>query len=133
LREKLKKEIISLINNGVVYFGAGSARGFDLLAAQTILELKRSYPQIRLILILPCEHHTKYWKKEEKLAFGQIKEKADKIKVLSKEYYPGCMHDRNKYMAEHSSVCVCYYRKKYGGTDFTLRYAKEQGLRIIEL
>ena len=38
LRERLEAEIESLIRQGVRYFGAGGALGFDPLAAEAVLE-----------------------------------------------------------------------------------------------
>ena len=46
-------ELLSRENSGYLYFGAGGALGFDTLAAQTVLDLKKDYPQIKLILVLP--------------------------------------------------------------------------------
>ena len=43
-----KKAVISLIEKGVIYYGAGGALGFDTLAAQVVLDLKKEYPQIKL-------------------------------------------------------------------------------------
>ena len=54
LSTRLKKEIIDLIERGVVFFGAGGAWGFDMLAEETVLLLKENYSHIRLILVLPC-------------------------------------------------------------------------------
>ena len=39
LRRKLKRTIISCINDGYRFFGAGGALGFDTLAAKTVLDL----------------------------------------------------------------------------------------------
>ncbi len=43
---KIKKElyntIVNLIDKGVIYFGCGGALGFDTLAAETIIELKKT-------------------------------------------------------------------------------------------
>ena len=46
LRERLEAEIESLIRQGVRYFGAGGALGFDTLAAEAVLDLKAVYPFI---------------------------------------------------------------------------------------
>ena len=54
LKKRTKQVLIEAIEQGYRYFGAGGALGFDTLAAQAILELKNEYPQIRLILVLPC-------------------------------------------------------------------------------
>jgi len=51
---RLEETIIGLIERGVQFYGARGARGFDALAAQTVLNLKNRYPNIRLILVLPC-------------------------------------------------------------------------------
>lgn len=68
LRAKLKKEIIGLIECGVVFFGAGGAWGFDMLAEETVLQLKEDYPHIRLILVLPCppERQTLRWNSNQR-------------------------------------------------------------------
>ena len=39
LTAELEKTIIDQINNGIKFFGAGGALGFDALAAQTVLKL----------------------------------------------------------------------------------------------
>ena len=36
--------------------------GFDTLAAKTVLDLKKDYPDIKLILVLPCLNQTRGWK-----------------------------------------------------------------------
>ena len=41
LKQKTKNAIVALIGKGVIYFGAGGARGFDTIAAETVLELKK--------------------------------------------------------------------------------------------
>ena len=61
---QLKSKIIELIKQGVIYYGAGGALGFDTMAAQAVLELKKLYPQIRLILVLPCKTQTYGWSRE---------------------------------------------------------------------
>ena len=54
LKYKLEKTIIGLMEQGVIYYGNGGALGFDTLAAITVIELKKKYPQIELIMVLPC-------------------------------------------------------------------------------
>jgi len=77
LKQKTKNAIIELIEKGVIYFGAGGARGFDTIAAETVLELKNDYPQIKLILVLPCPDQTKGWKEGDIRKYNIIKENAD--------------------------------------------------------
>lgn len=75
--EKLVKvvenELVKLIEKGYCYFGAGGARGFDTIAAQTVLDLKEQYPYIKLILALPCISQANSWSYEDREIYEDIK------------------------------------------------------------
>lgn len=130
---KLEQTIISLIDRGIIFYGAGGARGFDTLAAQTVLNLKRHYPNIKLILVLPCLTQTQGWRLADIVEYERIKAQADKVVYTSQEYSSGCMHKRNRHLVDHSSVCVCYLTNNSGGTAYTVNYAKMQGLKVMNL
>ncbi|MDO4757300.1 MAG: SLOG family protein [Parabacteroides sp.] len=130
---RLKETLIELIGKGYLYFGAGGALGFDTLAAQTVLELKAKFPQIKLILVLPCLSQADSWGIVDKRIYEQIKEKADKIVYTSREYTKGCMHKRNRHLVDNSSVCVCYLSENTGGTAYTVSYAESKSLLIINI
>lgn len=133
ISERLKETLVELIENGYRYFGAGGALGFDTLAAQTILELKEKYPQIRLILVLPCETQTRGWKEKDIEIYENIKRQADKVVYISKEYTRGCMHKRNRHLVDCSSVCIAYLTKSNGGTAYTVDYAIKHGLTVFNI
>lgn len=130
---KLEKTIINLIDRGIRFFGAGGALGFDTLAAQTVLRLKKKYPDIKLILVLPCLTQARGWPTEDVEEYERIKAQADKVIYTAQEYTKGCMHKRNRHLVDHSSVCVCYLTKDNGGTAYTVDYAEKRGLEIINL
>lgn len=87
--ERLKQTVEKLILNGYCYFGAGGALGFDTLAAECVLYLKKQYPQIKLILVLPCKTQTRGWDSEDIAIYEQIKAQADKVVYTSEEYTRG--------------------------------------------
>ena len=133
LEHRLEKTITTLIQSGVCYFGVGGALGFDTMAAKAVLKLRKQYPQIKLILVLPCLTQTRGWAEEDIKAYEAIKAEADKVTYTSQEYTRGCMHKRNRHLVNHSSVCVAYQTKETGGTAYTVDYAQKQGLRVINL
>ena len=135
LREKLEKEIVALIKRGVVFFGAGGAWGFDMLAEEMILTLKGKFPHIKLVLVLPCppEQQTLNWGDDLKQRYYNIYHQADKVKVLSPQYTSKCMLTRNRHLVDNSTYLVCYLREDRGGTFYTVDYADRQGLEIIRL
>ncbi len=133
LAERLEKAIIEQIEKGVRFFGAGGARGFDALSAQTVLNLKKKYPDIKLILVLPCLTQTRGWTTKDVEEYERIMDKADKVVYTSQEYTKGCMFKRNRHLVDGSSVCICYLVKNSGGTAYTVNYAKQQGIEIINI
>ena len=122
-----------LIQKGYRYFGAGGALGFDTMAAQAVLTLKQSFPHIRLILVLPCRTQADYWCTHDKEIYESIKASADKIVYISKNYTHDCMRKRNQHLVNYSSLCLCYLKKTAGGTAYTVKYAKENNLQIINI
>lgn len=131
--ERLERVIISLYQRGVRFYGAGGARGFDALAAQTVLRLRGSSPGMKLILVLPCLTQTRGWPAADVAEYERIKGLADKVVYTSQAYTAGCMHKRNRHLVDNSSVCVCYLTKDSGGTAYTVRYARKRGLEVINL
>lgn len=130
LKAALDAAIRDLIARGYRYFGAGGALGFDTLAASAVLSLKKEYPDIALILVLPCPNQTRYWKSEDVAAYEEIMRRADKCVYTSDHYFNGCMQKRNRYLVDHSSACIAYLRRESGGTAYTVEYAKAQGVAV---
>jgi len=133
LTTRLEKAVVEQIEKGVRFFGAGGALGFDTVAAQTVLKLKKKYPNIKLILVLPCLKQTQGWPVEDVEEYERIKAQADKVVYTSQEYTKGCMFKRNRHLVDNSGVCICYKVKDSGGTAYTVKYAEEQGLEVINI
>jgi len=133
IARKLEQTVTGLIQSGVRYFGAGGGRGFDTLAAQTVLKLREQYPHIRLILVLPCKSQTRGWWKEDIQKYEAVMAAADKIKYVSQEYRPNCMVKRSRHLVDHSGICICYLRDGSGSTAYTVDYARKNGVPVTNL
>lgn len=133
MKENAKQEIISAINRGYIYFISGMAIGFDMICAELVLELKKQYPQIKLICAIPCKGQEKVWNSLIQKRYNNIIKQADKKVVLAEKYTPECMLDRNRYMINNSSLCIALFDGKPGGTAKTITYAKENKVKVIEI
>lgn len=133
LRILLRDAVIEMIKKGFRYFGTGGALGFDTIAAQTVLGLKKEYPHIRLILVLPCKNQCLKWNENDIKIYNQILMQSDKVVYVSERYTDYCMMVRNRHLVDNSSVCICYQAKKSGGTAATVDYAVKKGLSIVNL
>ena len=130
---RLREIVAEQIEAGVVFYGAGGALGFDTLAAQTVLDMKKEYPQLRLILVLPCEDQTRRWCSEDIAVYEDIMRRSDKVVYVSREYTPDCMHRRNRHLVDQSGTCICYLTRSSGGTAYTVDYARKKGLHVINI
>jgi len=133
LAARLEKAVVEQINSGIRFFGTGGALGFDTLAAQTVLKLRKKYPDIKLILVLPCLTQTQGWPAGDAAEYERIKSQADKVVYTSQEYTRDCMFRRNRHLVDNSSVCICYKTRDSGGTAYTVNYAEEQGLEVVNI
>jgi uncharacterized phage-like protein YoqJ len=134
VRERLRGLLRELVEEGVLYFGVGGALGFDTVAAEEVLKLRDQNPAVRLILVLPCADQAKGWSIANRARYDEIRAAADKVVCLAEHYTRGCMHRRNRHLVDSSSICVAYLKAgRSGGTAYTVRYATEKGLTLINL
>ncbi len=133
ISEKIRTEAERLIASGVTHFYTGGAVGFDMLALKVLTQLKKSVPSMVLHVIAPCEGHMKNWNEESKVEFCRLIEDADELKYLSPFYFSGCMQVRNRYLVDHSSYCIAFLERNTGGSAYTVKYAEEKGLSVINI
>lgn len=137
LKRRLYMELEQLVKNGVAEFYVGGAIGFDTLAEQTVAELKKSYPQVQLKLVLPCpaEQQTRKWSAENKAEYYRLLSLADSIEICCEHYTADCMKKRNQRLVDLADICVCYFNPNNdrSGTGQTVRIANQKGLSIINV
>lgn len=122
--------IKELLEQGVKYFGLGGAIGFDTLIAERMLKVRCFYPQIKIILVLPFKGYQRNWTDAQKERAAEIERKADKIVYCCDKPSRAAFLIRDRHMVEESAYCIAYCIRDTGGTAYTLRYAKKQGLKI---
>ena len=133
--QRLEYAISWLTRQGFTNFIAGGAVGFDMLAAEAVLRARQCGAGVTLFLALPCRDQTARWKNPHTLArYERLIREADDVFYLQEAYTATCMHARNRFMVDHSAVCMAYYNNGGGGgTAYTIRYAEKQGLPIVNL
>ncbi|MCH5157436.1 MAG: DUF1273 family protein [Clostridiales bacterium] len=134
IKKTLRKEIEKAIQGGYTTFLCGMALGFDMLCAETVLNLKKQYNHIKIIGALPCKNQDELWSPNEKNRYRQLLGKLDGIRCIYDKYIGNeCMIERNKYMVNNSSLMIALYNGCSGGTKATIEYAKKQKLQIVTI
>jgi uncharacterized phage-like protein YoqJ len=133
IAETLNRELAACIRGGHHRFICGMSRGFDLMCARAVLKAKWEYPNVFLELALPHADQADHWNEADKAAYLYIIERADLITCLSPKYVQGCMHARNRYMIDNSSLLIAYFDGTPGGTASTVELAEKREMEIHNL
>lgn len=134
LKDMIRQAVLACHQSGIRYFQCGMAAGFDLLAAEAVLEIKKEHPDIHLIAVIPFRNQPDRYSPMDKSRYLRVLEKADKAVVLSATYFDGCFLRRNDYMLGHSCRVIAYFNGEHkGGTYYTCKRAKRMGLGICNL
>ena len=134
LKVALSEQITRLVDAGMTDFYSGGADGVDCWASLIVLELRKKNPALKLHLILPHEGQADKWSDSAQERYHSILKKADSVEYVSREYYDGCMLDRNHRLVEATGVLLAVYNGEWrGGTAATVRYARKLGRGIIIL
>lgn len=126
IEDKLKEEILKLINKGYTTFFDGGKGFFDKLSASIVIELKKQYPQIKIYRILIYYHHNKDNWELPSCYDGSIMPDIE-------EYHPKTkITKRNEWIVYNSDILVCHiYKTNKSGAYNTLKYAKKLNKPII--
>lgn len=133
LYQLLNERVRALAQRGYTRFICGGALGFDTMAAQAVISLRAQLPEVKLILYLPCRHQDKYWNMSDRIQYSAICDKADEVYYISENYTKSCMHQRNRHMVDDACICIAFMEKECGGTAYTVRYARQRQLAVMNL
>ncbi len=133
LKRRLSLLIREKIENGVLHFLTGMTFGIDCYAAESVLLLKKEFPQIKLDAIVPCANQSSKWNNKLILRCNSILKQCDNVVVLQNEYTSDCMQKRNKYMVEHSDCVIAVWNGTISGTGSTVKIALNKNLPVTLL
>lgn len=130
---KLRQVILNTISQGISVFYCGMCYGFDILAGELILEQKALNKDVRLIAVVPFEEQAKNFSAMWRKRYYNLLKASDEVITLQPLYKSGCYERRNQYMANRSSLLICYYDGVKGGTKNMMKYSNDNGLEVINI
>ena len=133
LKARLHTAVEAAILEGMEHFICGMAEGCDLYFCETVLELKRRYPQITLEAAIPCPTQADGWSEAQRQRYHALLERCDYETMVSEKYSPGYMMRRNRYMVDHASLLIAAHDGLPGGTRNTIEYALKRGVSVVDI
>lgn len=124
----------NLYEEGFREFYSGMAEGFDMIAAEAVLQLKEQYEDMTLAAAIPFRAQAEWFDPQDQLLYRELLKKADRVVMLSEKYYRGCYLRRDTYMVSRASLVIAYWDNVCnGGTYHTVKKAVETGREVINL
>ena len=117
------------ILSGTDYFLCGMAQGFDLLALECLLYLRKKY-KFEIEACVPYVGQELSFEAAERKRYKEFLELCDKKIVIFDSYRQGCFLARDRYMVNCADELVAYCKRETGGTAYTVREAKKQKIPV---
>jgi len=134
VKKRLTRAVLDAYGKGIRHFISGFAIGFDMMAAEVVVSLKETHPDITLTAAIPFKGQASRFGFYDRKHYDRLLEVADEVIVLSENYYPRCFLDRDEFMVNNSSRLIAYYDgREKGGTYYTIRKAMAQNIPIVNV
>lgn len=128
---KTEAEVRKLLSGGIDQFFVGGAVGYDMEVAKLLFRLKNECPDIGVVLIYPFDGYIERWNDAQKAEYAELLLQYDEVIKASERSGRDAYLLRNRLLVDGASVCIAYCHKYRSGTAYTIRYAKAQGLTVI--
>lgn len=121
LREWLHQTILAQIEAGADLFYLGGYGSFDRAAAAAVWEIKKTFPGIMSILVLPYPDQKTDTTYYDSTVYPPLENVPRRYAILR----------RNRWMAEVSDVVIACVEHEWGGAARTLQYAMAKKKTVI--
>ncbi len=131
VKQKIKEVAIEMIEEkGAVEFWVRNYGGFDRCAASAMREVKKIYPHIKLVLVLPyltkavSDYKEEYYEKYDEIVIADIPEKTPaRLRIIK----------ANEYIVDNCDFMICNVEHSWGGAAKTVEYAKKTNKSIYQI
>lgn len=130
IKELLEKEIRHAFDDGLNVFISGMARGTDIWAANSVINLRRKGYPIKLICASPYKGFEHYWCEYWQKQYNEILNNADLVRFICPKYSRSCFQIRNEWMIDHSARVIAVFNGTNGGTKNSIDYAMHKGVQV---
>ena len=130
--EKPLREVLERLveDRGVRVFYTGGMGEFDELFARTVRGMKREYPSLRLVLVMP------YLTERLNMDKAFYEAQYDEIQIpaeLEGVHPKAAIGLRNRWMVDRSDIVITALHRDFGGAAEAVRYAESAKKEIIRM
>ncbi len=130
---RLANTIQMLIDKGYKHFISDGAMGFDMYAAEAVVDFRKNNPEIILEMVSPYDAHASEWPPDLQARYDKLFALADIITATGHEFTKGVFFARNRYLVANADVLLAAFDDKPGGKAMTCDLARTYNIPIIEM
>lgn len=123
IRKKLNGTIEELILQGADEFLLGGYGKFDQMASTAVKSLKKKYPYIKSVLVVPYINRSFDNELYDYSEYPPLESTPKRFAILK----------RNEYMVNRSDIVIAYISHKWGGAAKTFDYELRKKKKMINL
>ncbi|QWC21443.1 DUF1273 family protein [Bacillus haikouensis] len=131
IKQALKKELLSLLDEGLEWVTISGQLGVELWGAEVVFDLQDEYPDLKLAVLTPFLNQEENWNENNKEYYEMILSQADFVDSVSKETYKSPQQFRNRnllFLNKTQALIILFDEEKEGSP----KYFYEEALRHKE-
>ena len=126
--------LLTLSKQGYTTFLSGLDEGFDLLAAEAVLKLRRSQQSIELVAVVPFQGQELSYSQVNRMRYNSLFQNSDRAIFTSEHYSEDAYFVKDDFLLTSSACVVCYFDDlKSNLTKLAYNRASERGASILHL
>lgn len=140
IKKALENQLLPLLDDGLEWVIISAQLGVETWAAELVIELKNTYPQLQYAIITPFLEQEQKWNEAKKEKYRMICGKADFQTSVTKRPYEGPwqMIEKNKFVIRNSDGLLIVYDEENEGSpkfmkNLATQYAERHDYRIISI
>ncbi|UDI78267.1 DUF1273 domain-containing protein [Staphylococcus taiwanensis] len=118
LKKFIKHKLLQYLDEGLEWVLIQGQIGIELWAAEVVIDLKSTFPELKLGIITPFYNHISKWNEHNQIKYNQIVQKADFIESVHHSEYEGAFQFKqtDQFMLEHSDMSLLIYDDEQEGS-----------------
>lgn len=133
LKGRIADAVEMAYQEGYRHFICGMALGCDQYFCEAVLALREQHPDVTIEAALPCPTQADAWTAVQRERYERLLAECDLETMVSGKYTSSCMQRRDRYMVDHASLLIAVFDGTAGGTRYTMQYAMQRGLNIVDI
>ena len=140
IKKALRNQLLPLLDDGPEWVIFSGQLGVETWAAELVIELKDTYPQLHCAIITPFLEQEQKWNDTKKEKYQMLCQQADFQTSVTKRPYEGPwqMIEKNKFVIRNSDGLLIVYDEENVGSpkfikELAIKYAERHEYQIITI